>query len=66
VSKREKQKILNWTLTKDRRHLSMDYNIPKVSNDQIKSVIVEELKSSQDESARRKWKNYYGFLYEFQ
>lgn len=62
MSKREKQKTLNWTLTKYRRHLSMDYNIPTVSNDQIKSVIVEELEASHDESARRKWKNTIEFL----
>jgi hypothetical protein len=62
VSKREKQKILNWTLIKDRRYLSMDHNIPTVSNDQIKSVIVEELEASHDESAKQKWKNTMDFF----
>ena len=63
IFSKEKQKTLNWTLTKDRRTLHTDYNIPTISNDQIKSVIVEELETSWDELAKQKWKNT-EFLYD--
>ena len=62
IVSKEKQKTLNWTLTKERRALHRNYNIPTVSNDQIKSVIVEELETSRDESAKQKWKNTESFF----